>query len=89
MKCDSIDTFDYEFELITNKILFAVCLSFQHVACKVMQFIRHYSDIYRVAPQNGTVNVLGLCSDQQLSSFILLDRPCFPHYNNTKIIKFG
>ena len=32
---------------------------------------------------------LGLCSDQQLSFFTLLDRPSFPHYNNTKIIKFG
>ena len=32
---------------------------------------------------------LGLCSDQQLSFFTLLDRVYFPHYNNTKIIKFG
>ena len=32
---------------------------------------------------------LGLCSDQQLSFFTLLDRTSFPHYNNTKIIKFG
>ena len=38
---------------------------------------------------NGTVNFLGLCSDQQLSFFTLLDRTSFPHYNNTKIIKFG
>ena len=37
-------------------------------------------------PKNGTVNFLGLCSDQQLSFFTLLDRPSFPHYNNTKII---
>ena len=27
--------------------------------------------------------------DQQLSFFTLLDRASFPHYNNTKIIKFG
>ena len=40
-------------------------------------------------PKNGTVNFLGLCSDQQLSFFTLLDRTSFPHYNNTKIIKFG
>ena len=40
-------------------------------------------------PKNGTVNFLGLCSDQQLSLFTLLDRSSFPHYNNTKIIKFG
>ena len=33
--------------------------------------------------------VLGLCSDQQLFFFTLLDRASFPHYNNTKIIKFG
>ena len=32
---------------------------------------------------------LGLCSDQQLSFYTLLDRTSFPHYNNTKIIKFG
>ena len=38
---------------------------------------------------NGTVDFLGLCSDQQLSFFTLLDRTSFPHYNNTKIIKFS
>ena len=32
---------------------------------------------------------LGLCSDWHLSFFTLLDRTSFPHYNNTKIIKFG
>ena len=37
----------------------------------------------------GTVDFLGLCSDQQLFLFTLLDRASFPHYNNTKIIKFG
>ena len=31
----------------------------------------------------------GLCSDQQLYFFTLLDRASFPHYNNTKINKFG
>ena len=39
--------------------------------------------------KNGTVDFLGLCSDQQLSFFTLLDRTSFPHYNNTKIIKIG
>ena len=34
-------------------------------------------------------NFLGLCSDQQLFFFTLLDRASFPHYNSTKIIKFG
>ena len=29
------------------------------------------------------------CSDQQLSFFTLLGRASFPHYNNTKIVKFG
>ena len=38
---------------------------------------------------NGTVDFLGLCSDQQLSFFTLLDRTSFPHYNNTKINTFG
>ena len=42
-----------------------------------------------MAQKNGTVDFLGLCSDQQLSFFTLLDRTSFPHYNNTKIIKFG
>ena len=41
------------------------------------------------ATGNGTVDFSGLCSDQQLSFFTLLDRASFPHYNNTKIIKFG
>ena len=42
--------------------------------------------------KNGTVDTFdfsGLCSDQQSSFFTLLDRASFPHYNNTKIIKFG
>ena len=37
----------------------------------------------------GTLDFLGLCSNQQLFFFNLLDRTSFPHYNNTKIIKFG
>ena len=43
-------------------------------------------------PKNGTVDTVdfsGLSSDQQLFFFTLLDRASFPHYNNTKIIKFG
>ena len=39
--------------------------------------------------KNGTVDFSGLCSDQQLSFFTLLDKTSFSHYNNTKIIKFG
>ena len=35
-------------------------------------FIRPYL-LYRVAPKNGTVDFSGLCSDQQLSFFTLLD----------------
>ena len=38
---------------------------------------------------DDTVNFSGLCSNQQLSLFTLLDRASFAHYNNTKIIKFG
>ena len=49
--------------------------------------------IYTGWPEkNGTVDTVdfsGLCSDQQLSFFTLMDRTSFPHYNNTKIIKFG
>ena len=39
--------------------------------------------------KNGTVDFLGLCSDQQLSFFTLLDRASFPHYNNIKFMKLG
>ena len=39
--------------------------------------------------KNGTVDFLGRCPDQQLSFFTLLDRTSSPHYNDTKIIKFG
>ena len=39
--------------------------------------------------KTGTVDFLGLCSDQQLSFFTSLDRASLPHYNNAKIIKFG
>ena len=43
--------------------------------------------LYRVAPKKRNSRFSGLCSDQQLPF-----SPCwieFPHYNNTKIIKFG
>ena len=59
----------------------------------------HYLQIYLIylsihlytgwPSKNGTVDFLGLCSDEQLSFFTLLDRASFPHYNNTTIIKFG
>ena len=49
--------------------------------------------LYRVAPEiNGIVDSVdfsGLCSNQQLFFFTLLDRASISHYNNTKIIKFG
>ena len=56
-----------------------------------MQFrvITYGMVLYRVTQKNGTVDFLGLCSDQQLSFFTLLDRTSFSHYNNTKIIQFG
>ena len=38
------------------------------------------------SPKIGTVNSLGLCSDQVIL-FTLLGGASFPHYNNTKIIK--
>ena len=47
------------------------------------------TSLYRVAQKNGTADFLGLCSDQLLSLFTLLDRASFPNFNNTKIIKFG
>ena len=52
-----------------------------------------YICIYRVARKKKEQSIQlifsGLCSEQQLSFFTLLDRASFPHYNNTKIIKFG
>ena len=45
--------------------------------------------VYRVAQKKRNSRFFGLCSDQQLSFFTLLDRASFPHYNNTKIIEFG
>ena len=50
--------------------------------------------VYRVSQKTeqsivDTVDFSGLCSNQQLSFFTLMHRASFPHYNNTKIIKFG
>ena len=54
--------------------------------------IMSHTHVYTGWPtKNGTVDTVdfsGLCSDQQLSFFNLLGRASFPHYNNTKIIKF-
>ena len=65
---------------------------FYFLACLYI-YIHIYLYIYTGWPgKNGTVDTVdfsGLCSDQQLSFFTLLDRASFPHYNNTKIIKFG
>ena len=50
----------------------------------------HLSSPYTGWPKkHRNSRFLGLYSDQQLSFFTLLDRASFPHYNNTKIIKFG
>ena len=57
-----------------------------------MYYYYVYIILYRVAPKKRNSRYSqfsGLCSDQQLSVFTLLDRTSFPHYNNTKIIKFG
>ena len=42
-----------------------------------------------ISQKTEQLDFWGLCSDQQLSFFTLLDRASFLHYNNTKIIKFG
>ena len=61
--------------------------------CTSFKILTHIYIYIPGGPQkNGTVdtaNFSGLCSDQQLSFLTLLDRASFPHYNNTKIIKFG
>ena len=58
-----------------------------HVHVMLMQHFFRIHWLYRVAPQKNSwffFRTLG-----QLSFFTLLDRQSFPHYNNTKIIKFG
>ena len=64
-----------------------------HISSKyfkgIVQIYIHYTGW---PPKNGTVDTVdfsGLCSDQQLCFFTLLDRASFSQYNNTKIIKFG
>ena len=51
-----------------------------------------FQGAYTGWPRNNdtvdTDDFSGLCSDQQLSLFTLLDRASFSHYINTKIIKF-
>ena len=55
---------------------------------EIMSFKFLINTLYRVAKKKhrtvDTVDFSGLCSDQQLSFFTLLDRASFPHYNNTK-----
>ena len=54
------------------------------------KFIQSHQYYTGWPPKNGTVDTVdfsGLCSDQQLSFFTLLNRASFSHYNNTKIIK--
>ena len=52
--------------------------------------LQHFPFSGKTSPPKTTEqSILGLCSNQQLSFFTLLDRTYFLHYNNTKIIKFG
>ena len=57
--------------------------------CQVTTFSLLRLKLHPPKKTHGTINFLGLCSNQQLSFFTLLDRTYFLHYNNTKIIKFG
>ena len=45
--------------------------------------------LYRVAPKNPEQSIFQDFALIKLSVFTLLDRASFPHYNNTRIIKFG
>ena len=46
--------------------------------------------LYRVALKTGTVDTIDFQDFALINSYLgLLDRASFPHYNNTKIIKFG
>ena len=82
----------FNFELVRTKFvciyiymydMLSVTLSVTSI-CHSMQF-----PFYTELPKNRNSRFSGLCSDQQLSFFTLLDRASFPHYNNTMIIKFG
>ena len=51
-----------------------------------------FLSLYRVAPQKTEQSIQSIFRTLLLSTvifFTLLDRASFPHYNNTKIIKFG
>ena len=50
-----------------------------------------HSWLYRVAPKNGRVDTVDFQDFDLINSYLftLLDKASFPHYNNTKIIKFG
>ena len=63
-----------------------VLINFLHI---FLHGIELRFEIYRVALKEWNSRFLGFCSEQRLSFFTLLDRTSFPHYNNTKIIKFG
>ena len=80
-----INISDYKVDLRTVMIFLTVVLGNDLV-------FDNYT-LYRVAPKKPRNSrygqFSGLCSDQQLSFFTLLDKTLFPHYNNTKIIKFG
>ena len=74
-----------------SRYVFWTRVIYKHMNQFIYIYNYHAFYIYTIpgGPKNGTVDSLGLCSDQQLSFFTLLDRASFPHYNNTKIIKFG
>ena len=61
--------------------------TFDHITSKI--FLYNYTGWPPKIRNSRCSRFVGLCSDQQLSFFTLLDRASFHHYNNTKIIKFG
>ena len=64
-----------------------VLINFLHI---FLHGIELKFEIYRVALKEWNSRFLGLCSEQRLSFFTLLDRTSFPHYIIiTKTIKFG
>ena len=87
----------YQISQIRYHTVLPFCLDFVlalNVPCYFYVFhsviitaIQHYYTGW--PPKTEQSIFLRLCSDQHLSFYTLLYRASFPHYNNTKSIKFG
>ena len=77
--------FSYDFQL--KRFLFLSILFYFHEELCIWKY--GFASYTGWPPKKRNSRFSGLCSDQQLSFFTLLDIASFLHYNNTKILKFG